>query len=127
MPIHIELLEPAGCLYYRFTGHITREDLDALRAAEEPYFDTLPNDQCCGLIADLSELDTIGPQLWLPLQQMRLVTDEQVCTVVVVGANAYLRALAISLGIVNYQREFIFRASVEEALAALGVSPAASD
>ena len=41
------------------------------------------------------------------------------CVVIVVGANPYLRALAISLGLLSNQHAFIFRQTMDEALATL--------
>ncbi|MBN2303080.1 MAG: STAS domain-containing protein [Anaerolineae bacterium] len=120
MPIHIHQLASDYILCYRFSGHITHADLEELRVAEEPFFDQLPPERCHSIIADLSDLHTLDATLFPPLQEMRLVCDTRVCVVVVVGANPYLRALAISLGLTSSQHGFLFRSTVEEALAVLG-------
>lgn len=57
---------------------------------------------------DLTDLYTIPAELFAPLQQTRLVRDRHVCVASVVGANAYLRALAISLGLLAAQHAFVF-------------------
>ena len=123
VPISVETLKSSPCLYYRFTGHVAFEDFDALYAGEEPLFAALPEGRCLGAIADFSALETIGAPLFPRLQHMRLIIDARFCVVVVVGANSYLRALAISLGLTNDTREFIFRNTLDEALAVIQTHP----
>ncbi len=120
MPIHITPLASEFILCYRFTGHITHADLEALHQAETPFFDALPEGRCHSLVADMLRLDTIDASLFPQLQQMRMACDHSVCVVVVVGANPYLRALMISLGLVASTHGFIFRNSLDDALAVLG-------
>jgi len=123
VPISVETLTSDTCLYYRFTGHVRLDDFDALHAAEESACADLPGDRCLGAIADFSALETIGAPLFPRLQHMRLMTDARFCVVVVIGANSYLRALAISLGLTSGTREFIFRQTLDEALAVLRTHP----
>lgn len=120
MPITVERIEPDSVLVYRFSGRITLGDLEALYAQEAPYFSALQPDDCLPIMLDLTDLYTIPAELFAPLQQTRLVLDRQVCVVSVVGANAYLRALAISLGLLAARHDFLFYATREEALSALG-------
>lgn len=120
MSIHLSQLAPEPILCYTFSGHLTYADLEALRYAEDPYFAALPDRGGYDIIADLSALDTIDAALFPQLQEMRLVCDTRVCAVVIVGANPYLRALAISLGLVTQRREFLFRNTLTEALVLLG-------
>ena len=96
MPIIVERIDPDPVLVYRFSGRITLGDLEALRAQEAPHFSTVQPDDCLRIILDLSELYTIPAELFAPLQHTRLVRDRRVCVVSVVGANAYLRALAMN-------------------------------
>lgn len=120
MPITVEHIEPDQVLVYTFSGRITLDDLEALRAQEAPYFSELQPDNCLRIMLDLSELYTIPAELFAPLQHTRLVRDRQVCVVSVVGANPYLRALAISLGLLAARHDFVFYNTREEALIALG-------
>jgi hypothetical protein len=122
VPIHIRSLEAGGVLHYRFAGRITAKDLNDLTAAEDAYFRALSQDECLSIIADFSELETVSPELFLQFQQMRLFSDARVCWVVIVAANPYLRALAISLGVITQHRRFTFRDSYDEGLRVLGLS-----
>lgn len=121
MPIHVQAFESSYVLHYRFTGHLTADDLKATAAAEEPYFAGLNVDDCLSIIADFTDLETIPPTLFPQLRQMRVFSDERVCWVVIVGANPYLRALAISLGLLSARRRFTFRNSYDEGLRVLGL------
>jgi hypothetical protein len=124
MPIDIQRLESDGAiLHYRFAGSITAVDLKALAALEIPLFAGLGGDQCFHVVADWSQIDTIAADLFPQLQYMRLTRDPRVCRVVVIGANPYLRALAISLGVIAQNNRFTFRASMDEALCLLGKCP----
>lgn len=115
MAICIKQLGSEYILYYQFTGNLTLDDIDALAEAEQPYFAALSPCDCMDLIIDLTDLYTITTDLFPRLHTMRLVNNGQVCTAVVVGANPYLRALVISLGLTSGTREFIFRATLDEA------------
>jgi hypothetical protein len=117
--IYIEQLE-AGYLFYRLAGTVTEDDLYTLRVREHAFFDARPDDWRVSVIADLSELHTIPPQLLSQFRQMRMVRDEHICVVIVVGANRYLRALATSLGITIAKHEFVFCETMDEALTLLG-------
>ncbi|MBN1564929.1 MAG: hypothetical protein JXA10_13865 [Anaerolineae bacterium] len=123
MPIEIKRLEANDhILRYHFAGNITAADLIALTAHETPLFAGLADDDCFSVIADWSQIETIAASLFSELQHLRLIRDaKKVCGVVVVGANPYLRALAISLGIITQQQRFTFRATLDEALRALDV------
>jgi len=123
VPIAVESLKSETCLYYRFAGHVTPEDFDTLHASEETICAGLPGDRCLGVVADFDALETIGAPLFPRLQHMRLMTDSRFCVVVVIGANSYLRALAISLGLTNDTREFVFRDTLDEALAVIQNHP----
>lgn len=119
MSISVEQLE-SGYLYYRLIGSITEDDFQALRSREEMIFGAASSGWCVGVVADFTGLHTIAPQLWTDLRQMRLVQDERICVVVIVGANPYLRALATSLGVTIARHPFVFRDTVDEALNLLG-------
>jgi hypothetical protein len=101
-------LETGNVLYYCFSGPITLEDFIRVRAAEEPHFAALPDEPCLGVIVDMGDLDSISPRLFPQLQQMRMVEDRRVSLIAVVGANSYLRVLAISLGIISGRRNLVF-------------------
>jgi hypothetical protein len=113
MPIYLERLDPEGYLYYRFAGAVTREDIDRLYLRETSHFES--GGYPLGVIVDFNDLDTIAAKLLPQLQRLRVIRSEQVYAVVFVGANPYLRALAISLGVISGQHDFIFRDSLEDA------------
>ena len=118
-PIYLDQIN-SGCLYYRLAGSITEHDLRRLRVQEDSVFNTFRDGEGVGVVADLTDLHTISPQLLSDLRQMRMVRDDHVRVVVVVGANPYLRALAISLGIAVGKHQFVFSETVDEALALVG-------
>jgi hypothetical protein len=121
VPIHVEAFESGSVLHYRFSGRLTADDLSAAATAEEPYFRALGKDDCLNIIADFTELETIPPDLFSDIKRMHVFSDEQVCSVVIVGANPYLRALAISLGLFTPGRRFTFRNNYDEGLRVLGL------
>ena len=121
MPIHVQAFESGSVLHYRFSGQLTADDLSAAATAEEPYFHALGEDNCLNIIADFTDLETIPPDLFSDVKQMRLFRDERVCRVIIVGANPYLRALAISLGLLTPGHRFTLRNSYDEGLRALGL------
>jgi hypothetical protein len=123
VPIHVEQLEQDSVLHYRFSGNVTLHDLDTLYRVEESFFAALAEEQCFNVIADLSDLYTIEARLFAELQQMRMVRDDGVCVVVVVGANPYLRAMAISLGMLSGKHEFLFRDRLDDALNEFRATP----
>ncbi len=110
----------AYILHYCFSGQITAADLAQLGADERTFYDQLADDEVVSVLLDWSQLNTIPAQLFPQLQNMRLVRDEQVYWIIVVGANPYLRALAISLGVITANRRFTFRATLADALHILG-------
>jgi hypothetical protein len=114
VPVLIHKIESA--LMYQFHGHLTLEDLESVHAAEIPYFAALQDGQCLNILADMTAIDAVAPSLFPQLQQMRMVTDEHICIVVVIGANPYLRALTLSLGGLNGHHDFIFCRALDEAL-----------
>jgi hypothetical protein len=120
VPIDVQPFESGSLLRYRFSGRLTVEDLSAVATAEEPYFHALGKDNCLNIIADLTDLETISPTLFSDIQQMRMFSDGRVCRVFIVGANPYLRALAISLGLLTSNLHFTFRNSYDEELHLLG-------
>ena len=122
MAIQIKQLGLESILYYRFTGDVTLNDINALAVDEAPYFAALPPDQCFGLIIDMTDLYTIVADLFPWLPHLRIVQDERICVAVVVGANPYLRALVISLGLTFSTRNFIFRDTLDEAINVLTTS-----
>ena len=123
MAIEIERLKSnAPILHYRFAGNISGGDLDALTTHESALFSELANGECFSAVADWSHIETIPAPLFPQLQHMRLIRDEKVCRVVIVGANSYLRALAISLGVITRSDRFTFRPTLAEALYLLGLS-----
>ncbi len=115
MAICIVPLTPTT-LAYQFEGRVTSDDLVALRDTERSYFETLAADTALSVIVDFSGLDTIPADLFPQLPRMRFVADPRVNVVIVVGANAYLRALAISLGMIVSHPPFVFRRTMDEAL-----------
>ena len=124
MPIRVQSLSSnAYILHYCFTGDITATDLAQLGIDERTYYDKLSDDEVMSVVLDWSNLDTIPANLFPQLQNMRLVRDEQVYWIIVVGANPYLRALAISLGVITANRRFTFRSTYDEALVILGETP----
>lgn len=116
MPIHIEASPASDALYYRFSGQITHDDLDSAQDAEASCFARLDDDQRITVIAEMSGLHTISADLFPRLQNLRMVRDHRVCRVIVVGANPYLRALALSLGSFDSPHHFIFRPTLADAL-----------
>jgi hypothetical protein len=114
VPVLIHELDAA--LMYQFQGHLTLHDLETVSVLETPYFAALTDGQCLHVLVDLTEIDTIAPSLFPQLQQMRVVQDSHICVVIIIGANPYLRALALSLGGLNSQHEFIFCRTLDEAL-----------
>jgi hypothetical protein len=121
VPIEIERLESNPyILQYRFAGKITPADLSVLAAREAPLFAGLGVNECFSVVADWSQIETIAAPLFPHLQNMHLIRDPKVCWVIVVGANPYLRALAISLGVISQNSRFAFRATLDEALRLLG-------
>ena len=121
MPIHVQAFESGSVLHYRFSGQLTADDLSAAAIAEEPYFHALGKNDCLNIIADFTNLETIPPDLFPDVKRMRLFRDERVCRVIIVGANPYLRALVISLGLLTPGSRFTLRNSYEEGLRALGL------
>lgn len=119
MPINVEAIPASNALYYRFSGRITHDDLDSVQDVEASCFAPLGEGQCVTVIADMSGLYTISASLFPRLQNLRMVRDHRVCRVIIVGANPYLRALALSLGNFNSERECIFRPAVDDALLTL--------
>ena len=116
MSIRIESAASGDALTYRFSGRISEDDMLKLRYAEDRYFASLPAGQCLNIIADFSEIDSIAPQLFPQLQRMRMVTEPRIGLVIVAGANSYLRALTISLGLVaGSVHNIIFSDSPESA------------
>lgn len=130
MPITVEPLAQSNgaepVLVYRFSGRVTLADLENLRAQEAPFFSELAPNECLKIMLDFSELYTIPAELFAPLQHTRLVRDRRVCIVSVVGANPYLRALAISLGLIAARHNFVFSATREDALQTLQRYPTAN-
>ncbi len=116
MPITVEAIPALDALYYRFSGQITHDDLNSAQEAEAPCFALLGEDGCITVIADMSGLHTISADLFPRLQNLRMVRDRRVCRVIVVGANPYMRALALSLGSFNGPHCFIFRSTLADAL-----------
>ena len=110
-------------LAYQFEGRVTFDDLAALRDAERPHFEALPRDAHLSVIVDFSGLDTIPADLLPQLPHMRFVADPRVSVVIVVGANPYLRALAISLGMIVTRPPFVFRRTMDEAMRSLTPPP----
>lgn len=123
MPIQVQQSEFEGVLYYEFSGNIIADHLRQLADVEEPIFESLGAEECISILADWTDLETISPHLFPKLQQMRLFSDERVCRAVIVGANAYLRALAISLSVISQHHPFTFSDSYEAGLKALGIAP----
>jgi len=120
VPVEVDFLkEPANTIRYNFAGHITHADLEAASEAEIAIFDSLPDHARLYIIVEMSDLHTISPNLFPRLQALRLVHDPRILYVFVVGANAYLRALALSLGLFNSPHEFVFCATLDEALKAM--------
>ena len=119
MPIHVRAFESGSVLHYRFRGRLTADDLSATATTEEPHFRALGKDECLNIIADFTDLETIPPDLFPAMQQMRVFSDERACRVVIVGANPYLRALMISLGLLNQGRHITFHSSYDEGLRVL--------
>lgn len=124
MPIHLDTHHAPATLLYHFAGRITREDLDTLQAAEDACFSALDAGHPVCVIADMSQVDTIATQLLTAVQRMRFLNDARVDRVLVVGANPYLRAMAISLGGLAGKRPFAFYSSMDTALHALDAAPA---
>ncbi|MCL4239125.1 MAG: hypothetical protein KJ047_12835 [Anaerolineae bacterium] len=116
MPINVEAIPASDALYYRFSGQITHNDLDSAQNAEASCFARLGDDQRITVIADMSGLHTISAELFPRLQSLHMVSDRRVCRVIVVGANPYLRALALSLGSFDSPHHFIFRPTLADAL-----------
>ena len=116
MPISVQPIEPALILHYRFSGQITRDDLERVQDAEASYFQALGDGDGVTVIADMASLHTIGANLFSRLRNLRMVRDRRVRRVIVVGANPYLRALALSLGSIESEHEFIFRPTLADAL-----------
>jgi len=114
VPIAVRSLNDSRTLYYEFTGRITVDDLRQMAVDEDAYFRALKPADCLDVIADLSALETFPPDLFARLQQARLFAGRQICEAVIVGANAYLRALLISLGIITQRHPFTFRDSPDE-------------
>ena len=120
MSIEIERLKSnAPIFHYRFARNISAGDLDALTTHESALFDELDNGECFSAVADWSHIETIPAPLFPQLQHMRLFRDENVCRVIIVGANSYLRALAISLGVITQSNRFTFCPTLDEALVML--------
>jgi hypothetical protein len=122
VPIHVHAFQSGSVLHYRFNGRLTADDLNAAAATEEPYFRAASQDHCLNIMADFTDLETIPPDLFPRIQQMRLFSDERVCRVVIVGANPYLRGLMISLGLLPPDRRFTFSSSHDEGLRVLGLN-----
>jgi hypothetical protein len=122
VPISVDTLE-SDTLYYRFAGNVTPDDFDALQADEDAVCAGLPNDRCLGAVADFTALETIRASLFPRLQYIRMMTESQVRVVVVIGANSYLRALGISLGLTSDTRDFVFRDTLDDALAVIQNHP----
>jgi len=116
VPINVEAIPASDALYYRFSGQITHDDLDSAQDAEASFFAPLGEGQCVTVIADMSGLHTISADLFPRLQNLRMVRDRRVCRVIVVGANPYMRALALSLGSFDGPHHFIFRPTLADAL-----------
>ncbi len=119
MPIRIERTAASPYLCYRFSGAITPDDLDRLASVEESVFTTPSEGECLGVIVDLSAIDTIAANLFPQLQHMRIVRDDRFCAICVVGANPYLRALWISLGLVRGRSDISFRQTTDDAISIL--------
>lgn len=121
MPIVVRPLDQPYALHYRFSSPLASKDLVLVRDAELPHYDALHEDECMRVVLDFSSMDTVSMGLLPRLARLRIMLDPQVCKVIVVGANPYLRAMAISLGIFNGNgREFVFCATLGDALQALG-------
>jgi hypothetical protein len=116
VPIHVRAFESGFVLHYRFSGRLTADDLSALATTEEPHFRALGKGESVNIIADFTDIETIPPDLFPAMQQTRVFSDERVCRVVIVGANPYLRALMISLGLLNQGRHITFHSSYDEGL-----------
>lgn len=120
MPIALDVLDQPAALHYRFSGTISRDDLDTLQITEAAYFDALDDGDCMPVVADFSALDTVAADLLPQLGQLRLLRDPRICHTVIAGANPYLRAMAISLGIfAQTDQSLTFCASVDAAFDAL--------
>ncbi len=125
MAVLLESSGDEGVLSYHFSGRITPEDLDRARGEEDRIFAELADDACLNVIADFSEIDSIAPSLFPQLQRLHMVADPRVCMVVVVGANSYLRALTISLGVIIPQSHtYVFASTREEARQLLAAASA---
>ncbi len=121
MPITVEPLDHRLTLHYRFSGSLVNADLVQVRDAELPYFDALPAGECMRVVVDLSAVETISTDLLPQLARLRIMRDPQVCQMIVAGANPYLRAMAISLGVFNGNHHaLVFRPTFEDAVQALG-------
>jgi len=120
VPIHIEASPASDALYYRFSGQITYDDLNSAQDAEASCFARLDDDQRITVIAEMSGLHTISADLFPRLQNLHMVRDHRVSCVIVVGANPYLRALALSLGSFDSPHRFIFRPTLADALHIIG-------
>jgi len=124
MPITVEQIGSASVLAYTFSGRITLSDLEGLRSSEAPFFDGLAPGASLAIMLDMTGLYSIPAELFAPLQQSRVVSDRRVRVVSVVGANPYLRALAMSLGLLTARADFVFHPTRADALRELGAAPA---
>ena len=116
MPIALQQLDHPTALHYHFSGAISRDDIDTLHHTETAYFDALNDDDRVAVVADFSGVDTIPADLLPQLGQLRLLHDPRVRRTVIAGANPYLRAMAISLGIfAQADQPFTFCSSVTDA------------
>lgn len=121
MPITVQPLDQPLALHYRFSDPLASNDLVKVRDAELPHYNALQDGECLRVVLDLSALETISSDLLPRLARLRIMLDPRVCRVIVAGANPYLRAMAISLGVFNdNNREFMFCATLEDAVSALG-------
>lgn len=127
MPVNIQWFEPGRILVYEFSGRIRLSDLETLRHLETPFYNSLGADNDLVVLLDLTGLYSIPAELFAPLQQLRMINDLRVRAAGVIGANAYLRALATSLGLITRRHDFVFHSTRAEALARLGKEPTKPD
>lgn len=121
MPVAIQPLDQPLALHYRFSDPLVDIDLVKVRDAESPHFGALQEGECVRVVLDLSAVETISTDLLPQLARLRIMLDPRECKVIVAGANPYLRAMAISLGVFNANgREFVFCATLGDAVTALG-------
>lgn len=119
MPILFRPQPAAATLLYQFSGKLSLADLASLALLEEPHFQALEPGACLYVVIDVSGLETIAAAYFPAVEQLHMTRNAHVCMVSVVGANPYLRALALSLGMVHNRRTVEFYATLDDAFAAI--------